>query len=192
MSNYYLFVRTGYMEKKSWTRSWVPPGIWKKLNITTAKCSCFHWLAERGGTITSGEIWCCFSLLHVGFEWLSFPTAVCQYYVIQTHQACQSQSMSSLTWGTWTSHHIDSMTHTLNTIAQLLSRGLKLGSCFTLNWVWEAWMHIGAHMELVHDRKQMLDAYLNSVQTHWLIMSKLWVWLAYDISHQMSTAIPCR
>lgn len=46
------------------------------------------------------------------------------------------------------------MTRTVNTRAQLLSRGPKLGSRFTLNWVREAWMHICVRTELVRDGKQ--------------------------------------
>lgn len=37
-----------------------------------------------------------------------------------------------------------------------------------------------------------LSTYLDPVRTLWLISSELWVRLAYDISHQINTATPCR
>lgn len=118
-------------------RSWVPPWMRDKPNITTLKCLHSHWLAA--GTILSncGVSFVLFIIWDLSISnFFFFPRGMpglCCLQSKHTRCTCQSQSLASFTRGTCTSHHIDSMTRTLNTRARLLSRGLKLGSRFMLN-----------------------------------------------------------
>lgn len=120
-------------------RSWAP-WIWDKMGITTLKCLHSQWLAEQAGTILSN---CGRVFFFLFFIW-NVSISIFFFFLQQhgrtvllqskhTTCTCQSQILASFTWGTCTSHHIDSMTRTLNTRARLLSRGLKLGSRFMLN-----------------------------------------------------------